>query len=64
MQTKVFSNPMTFFWGEISPNFDLKKYDFDLYKGIFHEKNGPNSRDLEKKKKIPDRQIFMISSNR
>jgi hypothetical protein len=24
------------------PNFNLKKYDFNLYKGFFMEKNGPN----------------------
>ncbi len=27
-----------FFWGKISPNFDLKIYDFDLYKGFLMEK--------------------------
>jgi hypothetical protein len=67
MQTKVFSNPVFFIFGEISPNFDLKFYGFNLYKGIFHEKNGPNSPDLGKKKKkktFPNRHIFMFICSR
>jgi len=26
---------------EVLPNFDLKKYEFELCKGFFHGKNGP-----------------------
>jgi hypothetical protein len=29
---------VSFLLGEISPNVDLKKYDFNLYKGFFMEK--------------------------
>ncbi len=42
-----------FFVCEILPNFNLK---------IFHGKNGPNSPDFEKK--VPDRQIFMLTCRR
>jgi hypothetical protein len=44
-------------------NFDLKKYDFDLYKGFSMKKIGPNSPDFEKKR-FSDCQIFIISSSR
>jgi hypothetical protein len=27
---------------EVLPNFDLKKYEFELCKGFFHGKNGPH----------------------
>jgi hypothetical protein len=37
-----------FFRGEIPPNFfQPEKYDFDLYKGFFMKKDGPNLPDLE-----------------
>jgi hypothetical protein len=43
----------------------LKKYDFNLYKGFFIGKNGPNLPDFETKKKIQKiYQLFMISFNR
>jgi exonuclease I len=38
---------------ESSPNFNLKKYDFNLYKGFFMEK-----------KRAQIHQIFMISTCR
>jgi hypothetical protein len=38
-----------FFSAEFSPNFNLKKYDFNPYKGFFMEKNDQNLPDLEKK---------------
>jgi hypothetical protein len=37
------------FWGKISPNFNLTKYEFNLQR-IFHGKNGPNLPDFEKHK--------------
>jgi hypothetical protein len=40
----------SFLLGRISPNFDLKNNDFDLYKEFFIEKNGPNSPDFEPKR--------------
>jgi hypothetical protein len=49
---------VSFFWGEFSHFFNLTKYDFDTYKGIFVEKNGPNL--LIKKKENPH--IFTTSS--
>jgi hypothetical protein len=37
-----------FFLEEILQNFDLKKFDFKVYKGFFHmKKKDPNSPDLE-----------------
>ncbi len=37
-----------FFRGEIPPNFfQPEKYDFDLYKGFFMKKDGPNLPDFE-----------------
>jgi hypothetical protein len=36
--------------------------DFDLYKGVLFEKNGPNLPDFEETK-IPRHQIFMLSSS-
>ncbi len=44
-----------FFIFGLQPDFNLKSN--------FHGKNGPSSPDF-KKKKIPDRQIFMLSSSR
>jgi hypothetical protein len=42
-------------WGEISPNLDPEKYDLDLDKGFFIEKNDSNPQILkEKKSKSPD----------
>jgi len=38
-----------FWYGEISPNFDLEKYDFNLFKGFFMgKKKGPNSPNFDK----------------
>jgi len=47
------------FFGEISTNFELKNYGFDLYakrKFFSWKKNGPNSPDFKEKtnSKLPD----------
>jgi hypothetical protein len=39
-----------YWWGKFSPNFDLKKYDFNLYERFFMDyKNGANSPDFNDK---------------
>jgi len=46
--------------GGITPNFDLKNVISTYTKEFYLKKNGPNSSNFEGKK-IPNRQIFMIS---
>jgi hypothetical protein len=47
-----------FFWGKISPNFNLKIYIwFRPMQRIFHGNHGPNSPDFKKRKAL-NRQIF------
>jgi len=41
-----------FFIAKIFAKIQPEKYDFDLYKGFFMGKNGPNSPNLERKEKI------------
>jgi hypothetical protein len=48
----------------IFAKFRPKKYDFNLYKGIFHGKNDPNSPCDFKKKKHSNHQIFMKHSSK
>jgi hypothetical protein len=56
------------FTGEISPNFDLKKSVFDLYKGFFMEQKGekkpPKFARFSRSFKKSNRQIFMTSFSR
>jgi hypothetical protein len=47
---------------KFSPNFGLKNMISINIKGFFHGENGPNLPDF-KEKKIPNRQILMISSS-
>ncbi len=49
-----------FYIGRNFAKFRPEKYDFDLYKEIFIEKNGPNSPDFEQNK-VPKQQIFLIT---
>jgi hypothetical protein len=56
--TQRFSFP-----GEFSPNFDPKKYGFDLYKRFFVEKMA-QTRQISKENKFPNSHIFMISYSR
>ncbi len=52
------------FTGEFLPNFKLKKYDFNLYKGFFSWEKiiCPNSPDFEFLKKIPNCKSLIITS--
>jgi hypothetical protein len=54
---------MFFFGGKIFPKFDVKNYDFNLYKRIFHGQNYPNLLDFEGENKFNSLD-FMISSSR
>jgi len=47
-KNKLKMGAMILLLGEILPKFDLKKYDFDSYKGFFHGKVGPILLDFEK----------------
>jgi hypothetical protein len=46
-KTDVKISSFFFFPGEILPNFDSEKNDFDLLKGFLMEKKNPNSPDFE-----------------
>jgi hypothetical protein len=45
------------FTGKFSPNFKLKKYDFNLYKGFFIEKMA-QTQQISKLLFLPNGQIF------
>jgi hypothetical protein len=54
---------LSFFWGggEISPNFNLKIYDFDLCKGFFME-NTAQIRQISTKKNSKIARVLFLGS--